>query len=119
MIPDLKDIKAKDLVCLGDTRSPGSTTFARVVRVGRKYDNDTDKPYNVVILSQNRQFDTRTGSAITSPYSYFLIGAPDFKETKKNVSNAIAIFSKQLEPNKEKASKKKTTAISRNVLRLT
>jgi hypothetical protein len=37
-----------------------------------KYDENTGEKYKVIILSENRKFDSRSGKAITVPTAYYL-----------------------------------------------
>jgi hypothetical protein len=69
---NLSTIKVGDIVtCKGDS-SFCQSSKEKVIKITIQYDKHTGIPYNVIHLSGNRKFDSRSGSAITPPLAYYV-----------------------------------------------
>lgn len=68
----LKDISTGDYVyCTGDS-SFCDSSYEVVIHTTRKYDENNGESYKVIYLSENRQFDSRDGCAMTPPTMYYI-----------------------------------------------
>lgn len=57
--------------CDGDSSfCDGSTDTIKNIKV--KYDENTGEPYNIIILSGDRRFDSRNGNALNPPTAYYI-----------------------------------------------
>ena len=70
---ELEDLKVGDIVyCTGDSGFCDSS-YEKIKKIKKRFDNKTGDPYQVIVLSGNRRFDGRDGHAINPPYAYYII----------------------------------------------
>jgi len=69
---NLKELVAGDKVWCGGDSSFCHDDIENIVDIKVKYDKNTGEPYNVIILSENRKFDTRNGWALNPPLAYYI-----------------------------------------------
>lgn len=67
---DLKDLQTNSIVYYNSDNGPHTSSMERVIGIILYYDKKTKETYKVIVLSKNRQFDSRNGKAITPPLSY-------------------------------------------------
>ena len=66
-----KELKKGDKVlCYSDAGFGGPVTTEEVVNVTTEYNGITGRPYAVIHLKGNRQFNFSTGKAITEPLGF-------------------------------------------------
>ena len=70
---ELKDLKVGDTVyCTGDSGFCDSSN-EKIKKVTVQYDEHSGKPYNVIWLSGEREFDSRDGGAMNPPLAYYIV----------------------------------------------
>lgn len=69
----LKGIKIGDYVNVECWSAQGDDTVKKVTNIGKKYDENTGKPY-VVLWCGKRGFSAKSGDALTAPFHYTIIG---------------------------------------------
>ena len=78
--------------CGGDSSFCDNSTD-KIENIIVQYDNNNGEPYNVIILSGNRRFDSRNGQALTPPMAYYItpLSANTFEQGGKVNGSGIDI----------------------------
>jgi hypothetical protein len=69
---ELKDIEIGNKVWCGGDSGFCDDDIETVENIKWKYDKNTGEKYKVIILSENRKFDSRTGEAMNPPLMYYI-----------------------------------------------
>ena len=69
----LKDLKVGNKVWCGCDSGFCHDSIEKVKKIEWKFSEATGKKYKVIVLSENRKFDSRDGGAITPPMAYYLM----------------------------------------------
>lgn len=70
---ELKNLEAGNKVWCGGDSGFCHDDIEKVEKVDYKFDKDTGEKYKIIILSDDRKFDSRNGKALTPPTAYYLM----------------------------------------------
>jgi hypothetical protein len=69
---ELKNLIIGDKVWCGGDSGFCDNEIETICNIEFKFDENTGEEYKVIVLEGNRKFDSRDGSAITSPTAYYI-----------------------------------------------
>lgn len=70
---ELKDLEIGNKVWCGGDSGFCHDDIETVANIEWQFDRKTGEKFKVIILRGNREFDSRSGAAITAPTAYYLL----------------------------------------------